>query len=120
MHPCGDFSLPPSEPESPPKDLIVVDTSPFAVTLAWSAPEKANGEIQRYEVLYENESFSAVVNTSLTSITLMNLRPFSHYNVSVKAYTRYGHGNQTSDMLRVLSGEDGLFIAAPSHMNAQI
>ncbi|XP_075998501.1 phosphatidylinositol phosphatase PTPRQ [Genypterus blacodes] len=94
------------EPDSPPEDLMVVDTSPSTVTLAWSAPEKANGEIQRYEVLYEDESFSALVNTSSTSITLMSLKPFSYYNVSVKAYTRFGHGNQTSDTLHVLSGED--------------
>ncbi|XP_077939126.1 LOW QUALITY PROTEIN: phosphatidylinositol phosphatase PTPRQ [Gasterosteus aculeatus] len=94
------------EPDSPPANLSVVDTSPSAATLAWSAPEKANGVIQHYEVRYENESYSASINASSNTVTLMNLRPFSYYNVSVKAYTRYGHGNQTSDTLSLRSGED--------------
>ncbi|XP_078113021.1 phosphatidylinositol phosphatase PTPRQ [Sander vitreus] len=94
------------EPDSPPVNLSVVDTSPSTTTLAWSAPEQANGMIQHYEVLYENESFSALMNTSSNTITLMNLKPFSYYTVSVRAYTRYGHGNQTSDALYLLSGED--------------
>ncbi|GLD58656.1 phosphatidylinositol phosphatase PTPRQ, partial [Lates japonicus] len=94
------------EPDSPPKNLTVVDTSPSTVTLTWSAPERANGVIQRYEVLYENESYSDLMNTSSNRVTLMGVKPFSYYNVSVRAYTRYGHGNQTSDTLYLLSGED--------------
>ncbi|XP_010783145.1 phosphatidylinositol phosphatase PTPRQ isoform X2 [Notothenia coriiceps] len=94
------------EPDSPPVNLTVVATSPLAATLAWSAPEQANGMIQYYEVQYENESYSELLNTSSNTATLMNLKPFSYYNVTVKAYTRYGHGNQTSESLYLLSGED--------------
>ncbi|XP_070686459.1 phosphatidylinositol phosphatase PTPRQ [Pempheris klunzingeri] len=94
------------EPDSPPENLTVEDSSPSTATLAWSAPEKANGVIQHYEVLYENKSYSALMNTSTNRVTLSNLKPFSYYNVSVRAYTRYGHGNQTSDILYLLSGED--------------
>uniref|UniRef100_A0A3B5AC43 Protein tyrosine phosphatase receptor type Q n=1 Tax=Stegastes partitus TaxID=144197 RepID=A0A3B5AC43_9TELE len=100
------FVLTLEDPDSPPVNLTVVDTSPSAATLTWSAPERANGMIQRYEVLYENESFSAMINTTTNRVTLINLKPFSYYNVSVKAYTRYGHGNQMSDTLWLLSGED--------------
>lgn len=101
------LSITTSEPDSPPEDLAVEDISSTTATLTWSPPEKANGVIQHYEVLYENESFSAMANTSWNRITLTNLRPFSYYNVSVRVYTRYGHGNQTSDTLYLLSGEDG-------------
>ncbi|XP_041652025.1 phosphatidylinositol phosphatase PTPRQ [Cheilinus undulatus] len=94
------------EPDSPPVDLMVDDTSPSIATLTWSPPEKANGVIQYYEIMYENESFSAMMNTTSNRITLMNLKPFSYYNVSVRAYTQYGHGNQVSDTLYLLSGED--------------
>ncbi|KAK1887415.1 Phosphatidylinositol phosphatase PTPRQ [Dissostichus eleginoides] len=94
------------EPDSPPVNLTVVATSPLAATLAWSAPEQANGMIQYYEVQYENESYSELLNTSSNTATLMNLKPFSYYNVTVRAYTRYGHGNQTSESLYLLSGED--------------
>ncbi|XP_042351374.1 phosphatidylinositol phosphatase PTPRQ [Plectropomus leopardus] len=94
------------EPDSPPVNLTVVETSPSTATLTWSPPEQANGIIQHYEVLYENESYSALMNTSSNSVTLMNLKPFSFYNVTVKAYTRFGHGNQMSDTSYLLSGED--------------
>nr|XP_046251054.1 phosphatidylinositol phosphatase PTPRQ isoform X3 [Scatophagus argus] len=94
------------EPDSPPVNLTVDDASSSTITLSWSAPEKANGVIQYYEVLYENESHSAMMNTSSNRVTLINLKPFSYYNVSVRAYTRYGYGNQTSDALYLLSGED--------------
>ncbi|XP_061578770.1 phosphatidylinositol phosphatase PTPRQ [Cololabis saira] len=94
------------EPDSPPENLAVVDTSPSTATLTWSAPKKANGMIQHYEVLYENETYSALINTTSNRSTLISLKPFSYYNVSVRAYTRYGHGNQTSDTLYLLSGED--------------
>ena len=96
-----------TEPDSPPEDVAAAETTPTTVTLTWSPPAKANGVIQRYEVLYENQTFSAVVNTSDPSATLTHLRPFSRYNVSVRAYTRLGHGNHTSDTLDLLSGEDG-------------
>lgn len=106
----GDFflSIPSLEPDSPPVNLTVEDSSSTTATLVWSPPEKANGVIQQYEVMYENESYSASVTSSSNRITLTNLKPFSYYNVSVRAHTRYGHGNQTSDTLYLLSGEDGV------------
>ncbi|KAM4554453.1 phosphatidylinositol phosphatase PTPRQ [Fundulus diaphanus] len=94
------------EPDSPPENLSVVETSPSTATLTWSAPEKANGVIQYYEVFYENESYSAMTNSTTNRVTLISLTPFSFYNVSVRAYTRYGNGNQTSETLYLLSGED--------------
>ncbi|XP_047451818.1 phosphatidylinositol phosphatase PTPRQ, partial [Mugil cephalus] len=94
------------EPDSPPGNLTVVDTTPSTATLTWSAPERANGVIRYYEVFYENGSYSALMNTSSNRVTLNNLKPFSYYNVSVRAYTRFGNGNQTSDTLFLLSGED--------------
>ncbi|MEQ2299302.1 hypothetical protein AMECASPLE_013839, partial [Ameca splendens] len=94
------------EPDSPPENLSVLETSPSTATLTWSAPEKANGVIQYYEVFYENESYSAMTNSTSNRVTLISLKPFSFYNVSVKAYTRYGNGNQTSETLYLLSGED--------------
>ncbi|KAM9807812.1 phosphatidylinositol phosphatase PTPRQ [Neosynchiropus ocellatus] len=94
------------EPDSPPENLTVVETTPLTATLTWSAPEKANGVIQYYLVQYENESFSGVMETPTNKATLLNLKPFTYYNVTVMAFTRYGHGNQTSEALFLLSGED--------------
>ncbi|KAJ8003130.1 hypothetical protein DPEC_G00166180 [Dallia pectoralis] len=97
---------PEDEPDSPPKGLTVVDTSPSTSTLSWSPPDRANGVIQQYEVLYENQSHVGLLNTSVPRVTLTGLMPYSYYNVSVRAYTRLGHGNQISDTLNMLSGED--------------
>lgn len=101
-------------------NLLVLDTSPSTATLAWSAPEKANGVIQHYEVLCENETFSKMVDTLTNRVILTHLKPFSYYNVSVRAYTRFGHGNQTSDILNLLSGEDGVLKDAPAFLNAHM
>ncbi|KAM8861703.1 LOW QUALITY PROTEIN: phosphatidylinositol phosphatase PTPRQ [Synchiropus picturatus] len=94
------------EPDSPPENLTLVETTPLTATVTWSAPERANGVIQHYMVHYENESFSGVMKTTTNKATLLNLKPFTYYNVTVMAFTRYGHGNQTSDVLFLLSGED--------------
>uniref|UniRef100_A0AAV2KVW1 Protein-tyrosine-phosphatase n=1 Tax=Knipowitschia caucasica TaxID=637954 RepID=A0AAV2KVW1_KNICA len=93
-------------PDSPPTNLTVVDTSPSTATLSWAPPDKANGVIQYYQVTFGNESFNTSINTTSNSITLSDLRPFSFYNVTVKAFTRLGHGDQQSESLQLLSGED--------------
>lgn len=105
------------EPDSPPDNLSVVETSPSTATLTWSAPQRANGVIQYYEVFYENNSYSEMVNTTSNRVTLISLAPFSFYNVSVRAYTRYGNGNQTSETLHLLSGEDGVLEAVKLYLN---
>ncbi|XP_056138465.1 phosphatidylinositol phosphatase PTPRQ [Lampris incognitus] len=96
------------EPDSPPEELAVVEveTTPSTITLTWLPPKRANGVIRQYEVLYENQFYSGALNTSSSRATLTNLKSFTYYNVSVRAYTRHGHGNQSSATLRVLSGED--------------
>ncbi|KAG7271054.1 hypothetical protein CRUP_037953, partial [Coryphaenoides rupestris] len=106
------------EPDSPPVDVAAAETTPTTVTLTWSPPEKANGVIRRYEVLYENETFSGVVNASRPGATLTHLKPFSRYNVSVRAYTRLGHGNHTSDTVRLLAAYNLSYEAvSPSEVN---
>ncbi|KAL4660218.1 phosphatidylinositol phosphatase PTPRQ-like [Arapaima gigas] len=93
------------EPDSPPLNLAVFNITAATATVTWSPPEKPNGIILFYKICYENSTFSAVINTSTTSVILRNLKPFSFYNVTVKAYTKYGHGNQTA-ILEMLTGED--------------
>lgn len=95
------------EPDSPPRDLVVVKNSSSTATLSWSPPEKPNGIIRLYEVSYTNGTYSNTVNSTLLSATLRYLKPYTHYNVTVRAFTLHGHGNQISDTLQMLSGEDG-------------
>ncbi|KAA0715211.1 Phosphatidylinositol phosphatase PTPRQ [Triplophysa tibetana] len=94
------------EPDSPPRDLTVVRTTSSTVTLSWSPPEKPNGIIRQYEVTYSNGTYSDTVNSTSAGVTLRYLKPYTYYNVTVLAYTQHGHGEQISDTLQMLSGED--------------
>ncbi|XP_048024016.1 phosphatidylinositol phosphatase PTPRQ isoform X2 [Megalobrama amblycephala] len=94
------------EPDSPPRDLVVVKNTSSTATLSWSPPEKPNGIIRLYEVSYTNGTYSNTVNSTSLSATLRYLKPYTHYSVTVRAFTLHGHGNQISDTLQMLSGED--------------
>ncbi|XP_050991467.1 phosphatidylinositol phosphatase PTPRQ [Labeo rohita] len=94
------------EPDSPPRNLSVVKTTSSTATLTWSPPEKPNGIIRQYKVSYTNGTYSNTVNSTSPSATLRYLKPYTHYNVTVRAFTLHGHGNQISDTLQMLSGED--------------
>lgn len=97
----------PSEPDSPPHNLVVLNSTSSTATITWSPPNKPNGIILFYEVTYSNATFSYTVNSTIPSITLQHLKPFTLYNVTARGYTWLGHGDQTSLMLQMLSGEDG-------------
>lgn len=104
---CFKFPFLSSEPESSPRDVEVVDVTATEIRLKWSPPEKPNGIIVAYEVLYENMDTLFMKNTSTTNIVLRNLKPYTLYNVSVRSYTRLGHGHQLSSSLCVRTAETG-------------
>ncbi|XP_062861138.1 phosphatidylinositol phosphatase PTPRQ [Trichomycterus rosablanca] len=94
------------EPDSPPRDLFVFNTTSSTATIAWSPPDKPNGIIRIYEVSYSNATFSQAANTTVPSITLHQLKPYTNYSITVRGFTQFGHGDQISDTLEMLSGED--------------
>ncbi|KAF5893565.1 phosphatidylinositol phosphatase PTPRQ isoform X3, partial [Clarias magur] len=94
------------EPDSPPYNLAVLNTTSSTATITWSPPDKPNGIIVSYEVTYSNATFSYTLNSTVPRVTLHHLKPYTLYNVSAQGYTRLGHGDQTSPTLRMLSGED--------------
>uniref|UniRef100_A0A4W2ETQ7 Phosphatidylinositol phosphatase PTPRQ n=1 Tax=Bos indicus x Bos taurus TaxID=30522 RepID=A0A4W2ETQ7_BOBOX len=96
---------PEDEPESSPQDVEVTDVTASEISLKWSPPEKPNGIIVAYEVLYRNVNSLFMKNTSTTNIILRDLKPYSLYNVSVRSYTRFGHGEQLSSVLSVRTSE---------------
>ncbi|ERE91592.1 phosphotidylinositol phosphatase PTPRQ-like protein [Cricetulus griseus] len=96
---------PEDEPESSPQDVKVTDVSPNEMRLQWSPPEKPNGIIIAYEVLYQNTDTLFLKNTSTTNIILSDLKPYTLYNISVWSYTRVGHGNQSSSVLSIRTSE---------------
>ncbi|XP_070110742.1 phosphatidylinositol phosphatase PTPRQ isoform X2 [Equus caballus] len=96
---------PEDEPESSPQNVEVTDVTASEISLKWSPPEKPNGIIVAYEVLYKNIDTLFMKNTSTTSISLRDLKPYTLYNISVRSYTRFGHGNQLSSLLSVRTSE---------------
>ncbi|XP_023694433.2 phosphatidylinositol phosphatase PTPRQ [Paramormyrops kingsleyae] len=94
------------EPESPPVNLAVYNTTSSTAVVTWWPPEAPNGIITLYKIFFWNSTLGAVVNSTSPNVTLRGLKPFSFYNVSVRAYTKYGHGNQTSAVLEILTAED--------------
>ncbi|XP_018621246.2 phosphatidylinositol phosphatase PTPRQ-like isoform X2 [Scleropages formosus] len=94
------------EPDSPPVNLTAFNITSHSATITWSPPETPNGVIQVYEVVYEYSVMRAAVNSSTPSVMLLDLNPYTLYDVSVRAYTKYGHGNQMSVVLKILTSED--------------
>ncbi|XP_074980428.1 phosphatidylinositol phosphatase PTPRQ isoform X6 [Caretta caretta] len=93
----NDFFVrtPEDEPGSPPQNVEVLDVTATGIYLRWSPPEQPNGIITHYEVLYNYANDLFIKNTSATSIFLNGMKPYTLYNISVRAFTRLGHGNQS-------------------------
>ncbi|MGH0135068.1 UNVERIFIED_CONTAM: hypothetical protein FKN15_056991, partial [Acipenser sinensis] len=94
------------EPESAPQNLTVQHVTASTAVISWLPPEKPNGIITYYKVTYAVDTDFHTENSTTTIATLQNLKPHSVYTISIRAYTKYGHGNQTSSVLKVLTGED--------------
>ncbi|KAM5288523.1 phosphatidylinositol phosphatase PTPRQ [Ctenodactylus gundi] len=98
-------TTPEDEPESSPQDVEIIDVSANEIKLKWSPPEKPNGIIIAYEVLCKNTDTLFMKNTSTANIVLRELKPYTVYNISVRSYTRFGHGNLSSSLLSVRTSE---------------
>ncbi|XP_055973610.1 phosphatidylinositol phosphatase PTPRQ [Sorex fumeus] len=96
---------PEDEPESPPKNVEILDVTAHEISLKWSPPEKPNGVIIAYEVLYQNTDALFAWNSSTTDIILRDLKPYTLYNISVRSYTRVGPGHHLSSLLSVRTSE---------------
>ncbi|XP_021240934.1 phosphatidylinositol phosphatase PTPRQ isoform X5 [Numida meleagris] len=96
---------PEDEPDSPPQNVEIINITATEINLKWSPPEQPNGLITHYEVLYSDSSDLFVRNTSSTNISLTEMMPYTLYNISVRAFTRLGHGNQSSFPLLVRTSE---------------
>ncbi|XP_062838740.1 phosphatidylinositol phosphatase PTPRQ isoform X3 [Anolis carolinensis] len=98
-------TTPEDEPDSPPQNVEISEVTATEINLRWSPPEKPNGIITHYEVIYEDASTSVFKNTTATNLLLNGLKPYTLYNISVRAFTSLGHGNQSSALLSVRTAE---------------
>lgn len=79
----------------------------FTITITWSAPIEPNGVITHYIYTMTDVSNIVLVNdtTSETSVMVMDLQPYTIYNVSVVAVNSAGSGE--SNQISVLTPETG-------------
>lgn len=103
-----DFCI--AEPDSPPQNVELINVTATEINLRWLPPEQPNGLITHYEVLYSDSNDLFIKNASSTSMSLSKMKPYTLYNISVRAFTRLGHGNQSSFPLLVRTSETGEYI----------
>ncbi|XP_075352394.1 phosphatidylinositol phosphatase PTPRQ [Mycteria americana] len=96
---------PEDEPDSPPQNVELINVTATEINLRWLPPEQPNGLITHYEVLYSDSNDLFIKNASSTSLSLSKMKPYTLYNISVRAFTRLGHGNQSSFPLLVRTSE---------------
>ncbi|KAK2515189.1 Ptprq [Columba guinea] len=96
------------EPDSPPQNVELINVTATEINLRWLPPEQPNGLITHYEVLFSDSNDLFIKNASSTSISLGEMKPYTLYNISVRAFTRLGHGNQSSFPLLVRTSETDL------------
>ncbi|KAM8974303.1 LOW QUALITY PROTEIN: phosphatidylinositol phosphatase PTPRQ [Pelodytes ibericus] len=92
-------------PGSPPQYLRVIDVNATGITLDWRPPSEPNGIITHYEIIYTNSTVLLAENSTSTMFSISGLNPYTLYNISVRAYTKFGHGDQTTSSLSVRTSE---------------
>ena len=90
---------------SAPSDLTVSESTPTSLSLEWGSPLQPNGVILWYEVRYTGldtlnlvpptfyNELMIVVNGSFLEVELVELVPYSLYNITVQAATEVGSGD---------------------------
>uniref|UniRef100_A0A8C7ZV04 receptor protein-tyrosine kinase n=1 Tax=Oryzias sinensis TaxID=183150 RepID=A0A8C7ZV04_9TELE len=110
-----------SDPRSMACTLSVVlkeRRSKDSVTLAWQGPERPNGAIVEYEVIYyeknQREQNYTVLKTRSNMMTVDGLKPGTTYVFRVRARTDGGYGSYGGEIELETSHEDVLAIGDPN------
>ncbi|KAI1891363.1 hypothetical protein AGOR_G00143040 [Albula goreensis] len=89
-----------------------------SITLAWQGPERANGAIVEYEVIYyeknQRDQNYTVLKTKSNIMTVDGLKPGTTYVFRVRARTDGGYGNYGGEIELETSHEDMLAIGDPN------
>ncbi|XP_028988539.1 ephrin type-A receptor 4b isoform X2 [Betta splendens] len=89
-----------------------------SVTLAWQGPERPNGVIVEYEVIYyeknQREQNYTVLKTRSNMMTVDGLKPGTTYVFRVRARTDGGYGSYGGEIELETSHEDVLAIGDPN------
>ena len=100
-----------SEPSAAPLNVRGHNTSSTSIFVTWDDVPAAdkNGIITSYNITYhsltENHSNSTTVDYPDRQVTLIGLKEFVNYSITVSASTNIGPG-PASDAIIVITGED--------------
>ncbi|XP_030631787.1 ephrin type-A receptor 4b [Chanos chanos] len=115
-----------------PKQLVVVNIttgqtvsvilkerkSKDSITLAWQGPDRPNGAIVEYEVIYyeknQRDQNYTVLKTKANVMTVEGLKPGTTYVFRVRARTDGGYGSYGGEIELETSHEDMLAIGDPN------
>lgn len=103
------FSVP-----GPPSNVTLVSDSQHSIVvhIAQPLPHRRNGIILGYAVFYRQTNLLPdagylSINTTASSVSLVNLTVFTEYSVKVAAYTSAGMGS-TSGVKTIVTQEGGI------------
>ncbi|XP_027004424.1 ephrin type-A receptor 4b isoform X2 [Tachysurus fulvidraco] len=89
-----------------------------SITLAWQGPERPNGVIVEYEVIYyeknQRDQNYTVLKTKSNMMTVEGLKPATTYVFRVRARTDGGYGSYSGEIELETSQEDMLAIGDPN------
>ncbi|XP_028650752.2 ephrin type-A receptor 4b isoform X1 [Erpetoichthys calabaricus] len=89
-----------------------------SITLAWQGPERTNGAIVEYEVIYyeknQRDQNYTVLKTKSNSMRVDGLKPGTTYVFRVRARTDGGYGNYGGEIELETNHEDMLAIGDPN------
>ncbi|KAB5579830.1 hypothetical protein PHYPO_G00199470 [Pangasianodon hypophthalmus] len=89
-----------------------------SITLAWQGPDRPNGVIVEYEVIYyeknQRDQNYTVLKTKSNMMTVEGLKPGTTYVFRVRARTDGGYGSYSGEIELETSQEDMLAIGDPN------
>ena len=73
---------------TPPRKVQLDSLTATTVRVMWNVPAYVNGTIDKYRVDFRNSTnkISTTAGPNSASVTLSHLRPYTNYNVTVRAY----------------------------------
>lgn len=85
----------------PPLNLEGIATSSVSIKISWQEPKILNGRISKYVVTFTEGSDGEERNRETTSTTyeLIDLTPYTEYNIWIHAVNENGPGASTSEVL---------------------
>ena len=119
------YSLSLTEPNAPPTNVRVQNTSSTSILVQWDDVPAAdqNGIILSYTVTYtaipDGSPQTKVVNAPATDTTLTGLNKFTNYSITVFASSSKGGGN-VSEPTGVITDEDSKLLYTSAILQSQL